>query len=162
MYILTYFDLINGVKQFVIRSKWSSECCNVSTLVHVYKLSTSIYIYHIVMKFTYTFTCRIFHANIMQIKPPITYSYLLMKSQHSISRRPHQNMYTYQITLLYCQILVYKDAFQHQSWCIQVARDTWKNACLTWQLVMQYSSHLQKSAETSWQLCVIVYPYVCS
>lgn len=84
------------------------------------------------MKFTYTFTCRIFHANIMQIKPPITYSYLLMKSQHSISRRPHQNMYTYQITLLYCQILVYKDAFQHQSWCIQVARDTWKNACLTW------------------------------
>lgn len=24
------------------------------------------------MKFTYTFTCRIFHANIMQIKPPIT------------------------------------------------------------------------------------------
>lgn len=114
------------------------------------------------MKFTYTFTCRIFHANIMQIKPPITYSYLLMKSQHSISRRPHQNMYTYQITLLYCQILVYKDAFQHQSWCIQVAGDTWKNACLTWQLVMQYSSHLQKSAETSWQLCVIVYPYVCS
>lgn len=83
-----------------------------------------------------------------------------MKSQHSISRRPHQNMYTYQITLLYCQILVYKDAFQHQSWCIQVAGDTWKNACLTWQLVMQYSSHLQKSAETSWQLCVIVYPYV--
>lgn len=72
------------------------------------------------MKFTYTFTCRIFHANIMQIKPPITYSYLLMKSQHSISRRPHQNMYTYQITLLYCQILVYKDAFQHQSWCIHV------------------------------------------
>lgn len=67
------------------------------------------------MKFTYTFTCRIFHANIMQIKPPITYSYLLMKSQHSISRRPHQNMYTYQITLLYLQGRVSTPVLMHPS-----------------------------------------------
>lgn len=58
-----------------------------------YIFSTSIYMYNIVMQFIYTSTCRILHANMMQFKPPITFSYLLMKSQHSISRRPHQNMY---------------------------------------------------------------------